>query len=227
LTGLKNAMEYSRDSNSNGQEVKPKRQKNNPFRFRRGPLLYIFRRTVLRFHVFDLLYRRRKFSHSFLPTSVFGLRSPDFLTILESDSNIVKMPKLYFYDTGLVCALLGIQNAQQLTYHPLYGSLFETFTISELIKYRYNLAKRNNLFFWRDNIGHEVDILAETPEKLFPIEIKSGRTVTDEFFKGIDYWLGISGEKSGAIIYAGDSSHKRSNNIKIVSWKNLSDLFVD
>jgi len=140
------------------------------------------------------------------------------------NKRIVKMPKLYFYDTGLVCALLGIQNDQQLNYHPLYGSLFETFVISELIKYRYNRANSNNLYFWRDNIGHEVDILAETPEKLFPIEIKSGRTITDEFFKGINYWLRISGEKNGAIIYAGDSGQKRSNNIKIVSWKNLSDL---
>ncbi len=140
------------------------------------------------------------------------------------NKRIVKMPKLYFYDTGLVCALLGIQNAQQLNYHPLYGSLFETFVISELIKYRFNIAKSNNLFFWRDNVGHEVDILVETPERLFPIEIKSGRTITDEFFKGLDYWLRISGEKSGAIIYAGDTGQNRSNNIEIVSWKNLSDL---
>src|SRR5450759_3471883 len=64
------------------------------------------------------------------------------------NKRIVKMSKLYFYDTGLVCALLGIQNAQQLNYHPLYGSLFETFAISELIKYRYNRAKSNNLYFW-------------------------------------------------------------------------------
>jgi predicted AAA+ superfamily ATPase len=142
------------------------------------------------------------------------------------NKRIVKMSKLYFYDTGLVCALLGIQNAQQLNYHPLYGSLFETFAISELIKYRYNRAKSNNLYFWRDNTGHEIDILAETQEKLFPIEIKSGKTITDEFFKGIDYWRGISGERSGAIIYAGDSDQKRSNNIEIVSWNNLASLIM-
>lgn len=142
------------------------------------------------------------------------------------NKRIVKMSKLYFYDTGLVCALLGIQNAQQLNYHPLYGSLFETFVISELIKYRYNRAKSNNLYFWRDNTGHEIDILAETPEKLFPIEIKSGKTITDEFFKGIDYWRGISGERSGAIIYTGDSDQKRSNNIEIVSWNNLASLIM-
>ena len=142
------------------------------------------------------------------------------------NKRIVKMSKLYFYDTGLVCALLGIQNAQQLNYHPLFGSLFETFAISELIKYRYNRAKSNNLYFWRDNTGHEIDILAETPEKLFPIEIKSGKTITDEFFKGIDYWRGISGEQSGAIIYAGDSDQKRSNNIEIVSWNNLASLIL-
>ncbi|MCD6111812.1 MAG: DUF4143 domain-containing protein [Bacteroidales bacterium] len=68
----------------------------------------------------------------------------------------VKMPKLYFYDTGLACNLLGINESDQLTYHYLYGSLFENFVVNELIKFRYNKSQNHNLFFWRDNNGIEV-----------------------------------------------------------------------
>ena len=136
------------------------------------------------------------------------------------------MPKLYFYDTGLVCALVGIQNAQQLNYHPLTGSLFENFVMSELIKYRYNRAKLNNLYFWRDNIGHEIDVIVEITSGLFPIEIKSGKTITQDFFKGLLFWYGISGEQSGAVIYAGESGQKRSNGIEIVPWNELNGLMT-
>ena len=140
------------------------------------------------------------------------------------NKRIVKMPKIYFYETGLVCALLGIKNAQQLNYHPLFGSLFENFIIGELMKHRYNQAKSNNLFFWRDNSGHEIDILAETGDILYPIEIKSGRTITDEFFKSILFWFKVSGDKSGKVIYAGESGQKRSNGIEIVPWNKLKSL---
>jgi predicted AAA+ superfamily ATPase len=142
------------------------------------------------------------------------------------NKRIVKMSKIYFYDTGLVCALLGIQTAQQLIYHPLFGSLFENFIIGDLIKHRYNQAKSNNLFFWRDNSGHEIDILAETGDRLYPIEIKSGITITDEFFKSILFWFKVSGDKSGKVVYAGESGQKRSNGIEIVPWNKLKSLIV-
>jgi hypothetical protein len=143
------------------------------------------------------------------------------------NKRLVKMPKIYFYDTGLVCALLGIQNADQLNYHPLFGSLFENFVIGELIKHRFNKAKNNNFYFWRDNIGHEIDVIADTKEKLYPLEIKSGMTITDEFFKGILYWSKISGEQGGMVIYAGESNQKRSDNTEVVSWKKISSLKIE
>ena len=140
------------------------------------------------------------------------------------NKRIVKMPKLYFYDTGLVCALLGIQNARQLDFHPLFGSLFENFVIMELIKHRFNRAMNNNFYFWRDNIGHEIDLIAEKPQSLYPIEIKSGKTITDEFFKGLSYWFKISGAQSGTVVYTGETGQKRSNNIEILPWKKLDLL---
>jgi predicted AAA+ superfamily ATPase len=140
------------------------------------------------------------------------------------NKRIVKMPKIYFYDTGIICALLGIQNAEQLNYHPLFGSLFENFIVGELLKHRFNQAKDNNLYFWRDNTGHEVDIIIDKIDKLHAVEIKSGKTIIDKFFNGILYWLKISGEKTGTVVYAGESAQKRSNNIEIVPWNELNSL---
>jgi len=140
------------------------------------------------------------------------------------NKRVVKMQKIYFYDTGLLCALLGIQNTQQLNFHPLYGNLFENFIVSELMKYSYNHGKSDNLYFWRDNTGHEIDIIVENSGKLYPVEIKSGKTITDEFFKGLTFWQKISGEKGGAIIFAGETGQRRSNDILIVPWNKINSL---
>ena len=135
------------------------------------------------------------------------------------------MPKLYFYDTGLVCALLGITEPVMLNFHPLAGSIFENFVVSELVKYRYNKALPLNMFFWRDNIGHEIDIISEKGDKLFPVEIKSGRTITSDFFKNLIFWQSVSGTAEGAVIYGGDSAQERSNGITVVPWQKLGMLY--
>ena len=77
------------------------------------------------------------------------------------NKRLVKIPKLYFYDTGLAAALLGIENRQQLELNPFRGALFENFVILDLIKQRFNQAKSSNLFFWRDSAGNELDILID------------------------------------------------------------------
>jgi uncharacterized protein len=140
------------------------------------------------------------------------------------NKRIVKMPKLYFYDTGLICSLLGIKNQDQLNLHPLYGSLFENMIISEFKKHCFNRAKNENLFFWRDNTGHEIDIIIEKSNSLFPVEVKSGKTITNEFLKGLKYWNAISGTEEGAVVYAGDQIQKHSDNNKIVPWFKLASL---
>ncbi len=142
------------------------------------------------------------------------------------NKRVVKMPKLYFYDTGLACALLGIQNPNQLKYHPLYGSLFESFIIAELTKHQYNHGRRSNLFFWRDNTGHEIDVLIENGNQLFPIEIKSGQTITTDYFKGLNFWARISGKSEGAIVYAGDQQYTRSSGVKIIPWNSQNTFDI-
>ncbi|MBW6480879.1 MAG: ATP-binding protein [Bacteroidales bacterium] len=140
------------------------------------------------------------------------------------NKRVVKMPKLYFYDTGLVCSLLGIRTGDQLTLHPLYGSLFENLIISELKKHNFNRAGNENLYFWRDNTGHEVDILIEQNNNLLPVEIKSGKTITGEFFNGLNYWRKISGTGRGVVIYSGEQIQTYSDGNQIIPWFSINTI---
>lgn len=136
------------------------------------------------------------------------------------NKRITKTPKLYFYDTGVVCSLLGIKNAEQIAIHAAKGALFENLIVSELLKERFNAGETDNLFYWRDKTGNEVDIIAENTEKLTAIELKAGETINNDFFKGLEYFSKINPvalEK--IVIYGGNQSQQRSNGISVKSWK--------
>jgi len=137
---------------------------------------------------------------------------------------LVKSPKLYFTDSGLACRLLGIQTAEQLFLSPLRGSLFEGFIISELMKNRLNLGENPELWFWRDNNGMEIDCLIGEAEKLAALEIKSGKTLSDEMTNGLERWLNIYSEHGNRfLVYAGlqKSTYK---GIKLLPWKDIVKL---
>jgi predicted AAA+ superfamily ATPase len=141
------------------------------------------------------------------------------------NKRIVKMPKLYFYDTGLICSLMSITSRSQLNLHPIYGGIFENMVVSEFKKHILNRAKNENIFFWRNNTGHEVDIIIETSDGLLPVEIKSGKTITNEFFNGINYWRKLTGTQSGAVVFGGDDSQSYSDGRKAITWRDLHKLF--
>ena len=141
------------------------------------------------------------------------------------NKRLVKMPKLYFYDAGLVSWLLGIRTVEQMITHPLRGNIFETFILSELVKSRMNQGEKPAFFFWRDSNGNEVDLLIEKGIQLYPVEIKSGRTLTNEAYAGLNKWCALAGEKAGkpALIYAGDESfqHKGTG---VLGWRDCEQL---
>ena len=140
------------------------------------------------------------------------------------NKTIVKRPKLYFYDTSIVCSLLGIRNAAQLKNHPLRGAIFEGMVITELLKKRTNAGMQVNLSFWRDKTGREIDIIVDNGNTQFPIEIKSGKTIHDEFLKNIEYWKSMTGFKKGLVLYAGKENQKRSKGTDILNWRELANL---
>ncbi len=137
------------------------------------------------------------------------------------NKTIVKRPKIYFYDTALVCYLLGIKNSLQLKTHPLRGAIFEGMVVTELIKKRTNTGSAINMYYWRDKTGHEIDLIIDNGGKLLQIEIKSGKTISSEFFKNIDYWTKLSGNERSILLYAGDQSQKRSSGKEVLNWKSL------
>ncbi|HFQ80644.1 MAG TPA: ATP-binding protein [Desulfobacterales bacterium] len=139
---------------------------------------------------------------------------------------LVKMPKLYFWDTGLLCSLLGIKSETQISAHFLRGNIFESAIVSEFIKYHYNRGRSNVCYFWRDRHGKEIDCLIERSiDDLLPVEIKSGKTISNDYFKGINYWQKISGNTSkGYVIYGGESKQTRKNSI-VLPWQQCLDLF--
>ncbi|MDB5013619.1 MAG: superfamily protein [Daejeonella sp.] len=137
------------------------------------------------------------------------------------NKTVVKRPKLYFYDTGLVCSLLGINEANQLNNHFIKGSLFENYIVSELIKKRLNAGTQINLYYWRDKTGHEIDIIIDNAGELMPIEIKSGKTINTDYFKNIIYYNKLRNTDSGLVVYNGDQGQKRSNGIEVINWKEM------
>jgi len=134
---------------------------------------------------------------------------------------IVKRPKVYFIDTGLVSFLLGISKEEQLSQHPLRGSLFENLVVSEMIKLRTNRGEEINLYFWRDKTGHEIDLLVDRGLELLPIEIKSGMTINSDYFKNLKFWLQLSGQAKGVVLYTGDQRQTRSSGIQIMNWRQI------
>jgi hypothetical protein len=141
------------------------------------------------------------------------------------NKRIVKMPKLYFYDTGLVCSLLDLQSTQQLKTHYLVGNLFENFILTELIKKRFHRGLRNNCYFWRDHRGSEIDCIIDKGTELIPVEFKSSRTFSKSFFDNIIYWKKLSGDLSGIaiVVYGGDMSQKTKEG-RLIGWKKVTDL---
>lgn len=132
---------------------------------------------------------------------------------------IIKTPKLYFLDTGLLCYLLRIREPADLTDHPMRGAIFETYVISELIKAFVHRGETPPLYFWRDRTGHEVDAIIDTGKQLVPVEIKSATTISKSFFEGLRYFMSL-GQKispTGAMIHGGNDLYEREN-CMVLPW---------
>jgi predicted AAA+ superfamily ATPase len=139
------------------------------------------------------------------------------------NKTIVKRPKIYFYDTALVCSLIGVLNEEQLDLNPAKGAIFENMVINEFVKNCTNQGVEINLFYWRDKTGHEIDLIIDEYPELLPIEIKSGKTINTEFFKNLIFWMRISGLSKAQLLYGGNQSQKYSSGIEVKNWRFLNN----
>ncbi len=134
---------------------------------------------------------------------------------------LVKAPKLYFLDTGLCAWLLGITSEQALATHYARGALFETWAITEALKWRAVRGDKQPIYYWRDNIGNEIDLLLEQGSGITLVEVKSGQTYQDEWqrhLQVVQRHLGFTVRK--AVLYGGDFAQARGD-VQIVPWLNL------
>ena len=134
------------------------------------------------------------------------------------NKRVIKSPKLYFTDTGLVAHLLGIETPDQVKRDPLRGGLYENLIILEALKALYNAGKRPQMYFYRDTNGNEVDLIIKHQRHLVPIEIKSAETFTRDFLKGIEPFCSAAKGpcKPGYVLYNGSQSF----NIRDISVQN-------
>lgn len=136
---------------------------------------------------------------------------------------LVKTPKLYFLDTGLLTWLLGIRDATTLALHPMRGAIFETWVVSEFAKQRFNLGQPAQLYFWRDNVGHEIDLLYETPIGLQAVEIKSGATFALDWFDACNTWCRFAGAQAHRpiVVFGGEGGYSRDGG-DVYGWRDVA-----
>jgi uncharacterized protein len=146
------------------------------------------------------------------------------------NKQIVKSPKLYFCDTGLLCHLLGIEEPESISRHFLKGGIFENFVIGELLKGAYSRGKEGNFHFWRDKRGHEVDLLINRgPERSITLEIKAGSTISSSFFSNLDYYgtLDSSNVPRDRYLVYGGAEHQDRSRAKVRSWREMASLVTE
>jgi len=144
---------------------------------------------------------------------------------------VVKAPKLHFFDSGLVCYLLGIREPEQLRHHPLRGAIFESWVVSEIFKLQVNRGEQPSMYHYRESRGPEIDLLVDRGEELYAIEIKSAATASTEFFKHFRHFparmqgTGLPSAIKNCVVYGGDDSQQRSKT-RLVSWRNVPEILV-
>jgi predicted AAA+ superfamily ATPase len=135
---------------------------------------------------------------------------------------LVKAPKLYMLDSGLLCHLLRIATPADLQVHAARGAVFETWVVAETLKHRYNLGLRADLYFWRDNHGLEVDLVFEHEGRLHGVECKSGTTYAADWLAPARRWRQAVGTEAAppVLVYGGDDSHDRADH-RVLSWRDI------
>jgi predicted AAA+ superfamily ATPase len=159
---------------------------------------------------------------SVLESSYILYRLPPYFN--NFNKRLIKSSKIYFYDTGIVCHLLGIRSVEGLQKSNYYGAIFENFIVSEIIKNRKNKEQFGEVYFYRDSTGNEVDVLIENEGNLIPIEIKSAVKIQKEHHKNLKWFQKVFRQEGGILLYAGNENESFPNEIEQLSWTNVKDL---
>lgn len=163
---------------------------------------------------------------SILEASLLVFRVEPWHTNLRKQ--IVKAPKIHFFDSGLVCRLLGIRTPEELRHHPLRGAVFESWVAAEIMKWHVHRGEEVRLCHYREAKGLEVDLLLDTPSTLTLVEVKSGATMNEDFLTGLDRLEGVVRQAEAralrkVLVFGGDRGQRRST-AEVVSWSQLDKV---
>jgi len=140
------------------------------------------------------------------------------------NKRIVKSPKLFFYDTGLLCHLLGIKTLTALKSNSLYGSIFENWVITEIKKNNFNNGINGGLYYFRDSLGNEVDLILENGDVPIGIEIKSSAKFSTEMLRGLKYWQKQQPKSNSILFYSGKTQSVINDTMTVLPWKDIIDV---
>jgi len=140
------------------------------------------------------------------------------------NKRIIKSPKIYFYDTGLLCSLLQINSITGLKNHSISGSIFENWCISEIQKNRANQGINQGLYYFRDHLGNEIDLIIQRESGPLAVEIKSAKKADKNLLGGLKYWCKYQRDTSAILLYQGNDMPTESQWINYMSWKNIDSL---
>jgi len=140
------------------------------------------------------------------------------------NKRIVKSPKIFFYDSGLLCHLLGIKSITALRRHTSYGALFENWVISEIRKNNFNTAQTSGMYYFRDSSGNEIDLISERDGGPIAIEIKSGKQHNNNQLRGLKYWQKYQPASQGILLYGGKQHEMMTDTLSLVPWTEVINL---
>ena len=162
-----------------------------------------------------------------LEASYLVFRLPPYFK--NFNKRLIKNPKIYFCDSGLLCFLLGIRSAADLRTHPLRGNIFENWVLSEFMKMNHNCYAHKEFYFWRTKGQQEIDVLFESKGSLFAGEIKSAATIGADFFDELTSFAEFAPDVIPFLIYGGEKGHQESG-VTVFGWRelgNLEEYFLD
>lgn len=162
-----------------------------------------------------------------LEATFVALRLPPWHANLGK--RLIKSPKVYFWDSGLMCHLLRLRGPDQLAQHPLRGAVFEGWVVAELLKREHHAGRRPEAYFYRDQTGLEIDLLVRREDRWLAVEIKSGATVVSDWFDGLRAFATRTGGTldglpvESVLVYGGDDDAQRTD-VRVVPWHRLPSL---
>ncbi len=140
------------------------------------------------------------------------------------NKRIIKSPKIYFYDTGLLCTLLNISSKKGIKNHPMAGAIFENWCISEIKKNKCNGGEIGGLFYFRDHLGNEIDLIIDKETGPLAVEIKSASKPDIKLIQGLKYWKKYQPSANSILLYQGKNISFGESNIQFLNWEELDSV---